>query len=539
MNTTRALPATPASKPRSGGLAEWINRLIAWLTNSSRNAARIRNWIFTGLFLAVVLPIAITTNLAGWKSHLQAIFVSLFVLADLLGALVGVLKLIWFSVTVLFSPPVLWALLLLLAPFLLAWQLAAMYLQDIFELEHTGVARRYIAQAVFADEYTRIRIRSGSIDPKQEESPLIQIGGPGEVLVELDSAALFEAVNGTPRVVGPTTGRGQHEFIHGFERLREVVDLRDLTTDPITIHGRSRDGIPVIAKDVRLVCSISRPNQAASLEQPYPFREEAVRQLVRQQTMPVTPGQSRIVARDDYWKQTYKRWGGTMPGLIQGALGDFISERDLSQFLANIGRTELEAREKEEAEIRQVYAGAAAEESASGQPTVPETPDFTPRSRLTNLFYDFTAGFPKRAENRGVQLAWIGVGTWETPASAELISRNHLEAWRLSRENYLRGHPNALEHLHEDARLQQLQVIIHTNPLSIYQEAVRKQVSGSELARDLLRAYGEQIKTGLDLIERDQKYSPTGSDCRPDQLKDALRILVGFLAHWTTDNETE
>jgi hypothetical protein len=486
-----------------------------------------RNTVWIGLLL-IWIYLTWHANPEAWTLILQNFFVTTFRAGNVPTAIYALNALAIYSLKLIFAANVIRPILVLLAPFLLAWQFAAIYLQDIFELEDVRTARRFIAQLALAGQNERIHIRAGSIKPDEEQSSVIQIGGPGKVQVELDSAALFERSNGEPFVVGPSS-----RFIDGFDRLREVIDLRDMMTDSMTNISRSRDGIPVIAKDIRLIYSVLRANKKASLERPYPFQEKAIRDLVYQQTTTVKPGGPKKISNTDYWRQTYKRWSGSMPGLIRGSLNDFVSEHPLSEFLANIGEVELERLQRLEEEIRLASETMAPGDNpdAPGNAEEPNSPSFTARAAMTNLFYDFTSGFPKKAENRGVQLEWIGVGTWSTPASAKLINESHLEAWRISRENYLRGHPEALRQIQEAACLQELQNLIQEVPLATYREARDAEIPAPEIIRRLLLAYREAIKTAWDLFERDKKSSREAPDI-PEKLTRTLRILNGLLAHY-------
>ncbi len=536
MSSTRLLAkgsGLAAAQDRNGSAeSSSFDRFLTRLLDTTERAARWRRFFTWLIFWIFIIVLAWRDNPQGWIDHFRKIFLSFFIDKDAVNTIVSAFSLLGFAIQALIAPDVLKHILVVLGPFLLAWQIAAVYLQDIFELEHTGIARDYIMQSALASEYDHITIRSGTIDLKNTESPLIQIGGPGRIQVELDSAALFEKVDGSCRVIGPTVEGRHYKFLEGFERIREVIDLRDLSTDSMTNSSRSRDGIQVVAKDVRLVYSVQRGNQKETLEKPFPFIDEAIRQLVFQETTLVTPGQPKIVSREDYWKQTYKRWSGTMPGLIQGALSDFVGEHNLSEFLANIGQIELDALKRIEAENRQSSESMA----ASGEPPTAseielDAPDFTPRTEITNLFYDFASGFPKKAENRGVQLTWIGVGTWGTPASADLISKNHLEAWRISRENYLRGHPQALANIREDACLQEMQNLIQSVVLSTFKDARQQDLPAQEIAHKILTAYREQLGAGWELYERDRKNSPDAVET-PPSLIEALRMINGLLAHY-------
>src|SRR6266498_479294 len=112
-----------------------------------------------------------------------------------------------------------------LAPFFIALQSAAIYLADVFELEHVSVARRFIWAVALTGSDETIRITQGDISEEHRESPTYLIGGPGKVIVDLDSVALFEKPDGTPRVIGPTykETRGK-ATLEGFERFRQAID---------------------------------------------------------------------------------------------------------------------------------------------------------------------------------------------------------------------------------------------------------------------------------------------------------------------------
>jgi hypothetical protein len=129
---------------------------------------------------------------------------------------------------------------------------------------------------------------------------------------------------------------------------------------------------------------------------------------------------------------------------------------------------------------------------------------FTARSLITALFYD-EEGFKKRAAERGFQINWIGVGTWVTPM--EIIPANHLEAWKISRENFLRSDPEELKRLEEDARLQESLRLIQTMPVAKFYNDL-KQASDNDLIDSLIGDYYERIQSAIELFERDGQPLP-------------------------------
>jgi hypothetical protein len=377
-----------------------------------------------------------------------------------------------------------------LAPFFIALQCAALYLADIFELENSvgsgvgvRVAREFIWEVALTGSDKTIRIKQGEIAQEHRLSSNFLIGGPGKVIVDLDSVALFEKPDGTPHVIGPTgkQPRGR-ATIDGFERLRQAIDIRDhyvelRDVDPKSqsVKGRSLDGLPITATDVRLMFSIHRGENPRKTDQnPYPFSEEAVKRIVYKASSEVTPGQPNPSA--------YKfSWINNMIGSIRGQLGAFIAERKLSDFLASIGIPEFERAKQSEAKIaEQVQLLTQQPDDAIKKKEIKPPPEFTPRYKITNLFSEFAEGFTKGTHDKGVELQWIGVGTWKTPTEIDIVPEKHLEAWQLTQQNLKNSSDELMKKAENEAILQKMESLIQKVPLEIYEElnGYGKQSSG-------------------------------------------------------------
>jgi len=337
----------------------------------------------------------------------------------------------------------------------LALIITAVYLDDIFELENLSIAELFVLEAAFALFYRRISIRNGGINPDHLNSPIVQIGGPGIVDVHLENAALFEKVDGSPRVAAPTINRSL--ILDGFERLRQVVDLRDQVVE-MTVSGRTQDGIPITAKDVRLVFSIYRgekkvdPEQA--FNQPYPFSEHAVLDLVYQQERgPWFEGLRRMIRRE----------------LVQ-----FISQHTLSEFLTT-ANVDVQAT------------------------------NLTPRDELSDLFFDFASGFSERARERGVELQWIGVGTWVLPP--QVIPERHMEAWRLSYESRVRRSPHTLLKVREETRTAELLRLIDEIPTTFY-SLLNQEMPDELIMQAMVHSYRERIREAVEIYASQEEPAP-------------------------------
>jgi len=460
---------------------ELLDRLIDvflnWVFDLRAERAQRRARNLTVVFLAIGVTLTlIYYRPTLWAIQLQEVFK--YLLSPQYAAaytgpnpLTSFLNLLLAALT---DPRILQYLPIFVAPFYIAQQLAAFYLADIFELEDINVARNFIAEVALTASDETIRISQGNISDAHKESPNYLIGGPGKVMVDFDSVALFERADGTPHVIGPTgkEPRGK-ATIDGFERFRLALDIRDHHVElrdqddkSQSVKGRSRDGIPITATDVRLMFSIDRgvtPQRSA--EFPYPINPEAIERIAYKSASQVTPDQKEPSA--------YRfSWYNNMLGLIRGRLGGFMSDRNLTEYLATIGAPEVEKSQQREELIAEQVRRLAQQSEDEVSKSSKTPPIFTPREQVTNLFSQFTEEFTKSARNNGVELHWIGVGTWKTPPEIDIVSEKHLEAWKLSQENMKTGNDGAMKKVEGDAALQKMESLIKNVPIDAYNEIV-------------------------------------------------------------------
>jgi hypothetical protein len=425
-------------------------------------AARRRSILFTAFFLVGFL-ISVGYHPSEWFDLLSSI------LSQKQPVDAAINGLIQFLLGMTKDAKLLQYLPVLIAPFFIALQSAAIYLADIFELEDVGVARSFVSGVALTGRDETIRVRNGEVLEQHMETPTFLIGGPGKVVVELDSVALFERADGTPHVIGPTGKEpGGKAILEGFERFRHAfdirnhhVDLRDQDPKSKAVQSRSRDGIPIKATDVRLMFSIYRGEKPeATPEVPYPFSKEAVEQIVFKAASRVTP--------DQPFPSTYEfNWTQKMPGLIRRKLGDFMSEHNLSEYLASTGRPEFEkAKEREKDIVEQIQRISQSEEDVSGRKEIKLPLDFQARYKVKNLFAQFTEGFSSQARSNGVELHWIGVGTWESPK--EIVLDRHLDAWKLTQENLKSSSEKVMTAVENSEVAKKTKELIQKVPIGFY-----------------------------------------------------------------------
>ncbi len=395
-----------------------------------------------------------------------------------------------FIFAVVLHPAVIKHALALYAPFWLMHRVTAIYLADIFE-EPIPTAQHFVMEAAFGRGYSTIHIRQGAVAEQDLDSTIVKIGGPGYVEVDLDSAILFERPDGTPHVILP----GKKEIIDDFERIRRVVDVRDSVETIDLAPTRTRDGIFVGAKNIQFSYSLYRGETPDRKQTPYPCNPTAVENLVYKDGRAVKPGIAP--PRTPEWQSGQFKMGGP----IMGEIGGFIGKRSLSDFLAAIGEPEEKSLFNREQEIEKTSQNLAGVDRIPTNKLPLEAPkDFATRNVLTEAFYSHD-DFVKRMAAKGFQLNWIGVGTWHAPA--EIISANHREAWKISRENLARGSKAALDGVKTETALQEMVRIIQALPIGQFFKNFESLQNGDEQPLDdLLQEYEEIMQRAADLYLR-------------------------------------
>jgi hypothetical protein len=510
---------------------ELFSRLIDAFLNRifdlrPEKSARRTRYLIVLLFASVFIVSLRFYPLDLWAKYIRDIF--LYYLNPSYPAIyVGnpLINFINFIIYVFTDPRIFQYFPVFLAPFFIALQAASLYLADIFELEHVSIARSFIWGVALSGSEETIRVSHGGISEEDRHSPTFLIGGPGKVIVDLDSVALFEKPDGTPRIIGPTGKEPRaRAALEGFERFRQAIDTRDHYVDlrdqdprSQSVESRSLDGIRVTATDVRLMFSVYRGGVKLSSENPYPFSREAIERIIYQATSRVTPELPN--------PSTYEfSWINRMIGLIRGELGTFMSRHKLTAYLASIGTPEIEKlKQREEMIVEQVQQDIqpAQDLSAVKEPKNPS--EFQPRHKISNLFTQFAEQFTKKAHSNGVELQWIGVGTWKT--SIEIVPEKHLEAWKLSNENFYRESPEVLGKLETEAILQKTIALIQDVPIAAHLQTTMEEKELKKAMRSLLLAYHQQLLEAAEFM-RDK------GEAVPPNIEEAISHINNMFGHF-------
>ncbi len=403
---------------------------------------------------------------------------------------------------------------LLMVVYNLARIMAARYLDDVYELGNEDLASDFLEEVTFGYGHERIKINEGKISQRDEESPIILIGGPGSIQVNLDSIALLEKVSGEPEVIYPRSAAWK---IDRFERIREIgkydeagkreyaiINLHDQFISNLSIKSRTKDGIPITAQDIKVMFSILRREKTAidhAQGDAYLFDERAVQALVYNQTIitpePVTPPGMKFP------------WDTTILPLIISELEELITSHTLSEILATISQKEVDSALNNDQTIAQMRLEMTGQQTTAGAQKQSAAPKFKSRSMITAQFFE--KEFKDKAAKLGVAIEWIDIGTWQMPST--LILDKHKEAWNLAQENAKKR--NAVERTkkkHEVTEMIELvnQVIVKNYAKS--PAALKPASKETEKLPDAETSTAEQTKRRVEMQKRDTAAIATAQE---------------------------
>lgn len=306
---------------------------------------------------------------------------------------------------------------LLILAYFLARQRAAKYLDDIFELNDESVATRFIQEVAFGEGEEQITIAEGKVSKSDEKSPIILIGGPGQIMVHLDNAAIMETAQGKPEVI---SAKNEAWKIEGFERLREIgqqdevgkreyaiVNLRNQFVSDLNVIARTKDSIRIEIKDIKLMFSVLREHKhKANHDQekrPFSYDENALLSLVYDQAVITQPYELPTGIKFP--------WDTTVIPLVIGELEKLIQSHTLSEILVSTSQKEIDEITTKEKELEKIRAEITGTPSDTQQAKETQIPSFVPRSNITENFFSLT--FKQKAATLGISIEWIDIGTWE------------------------------------------------------------------------------------------------------------------------------
>ncbi len=433
-----------------------------------------------------------------------------------------------YAYTAFTDPRVLQYLPIFLAPFFIALHAAANYLADVFELDDPRVARHFVQAVALTGSDELIHISKGQVLEEDKKSPVYLIGGPGRVQVDMDSAALFERPDGTPRVIPSDENPANRTVrLDGFERFRDafdlrphLVELRDEEGRSSEIRGRSLDGIPISATDVCFQFTVFRDGQFPNAGNPHPFIQKAVQGLVYNATSTVRPDLPNP-------SKFESNWPDNMVALVRDRLGSFMNDHKLVEYLASFGLPEVDRYNKRADQVASGVNELTSDDDSDVPQAEPiEKPKFYPREEIKfELFNLYATDFTNEQRKKGVELYWIGIGTWRAPVEifpeTRIIPEQHIEAWKLSIENLRKQFQISKGKFRDEATVQEFSTLIQEIPAA-------KPLSAStpteitEAMRELLNAYRLQLIQAVEFMKAKKRKVPEIIVQAVDCLNDVL-----------------
>ncbi len=503
----RRRPPQPITAPPSQGgpLPTTFDGLVNYVLALTRQAGILRAQVFvTVVFLTWLFLAFFRYPASEWRLAIISLSNPGFV-PEITNPLGNFLLMLWRA---FFSWGTLGHILAISLPFWFALQSAAIFLDDIFELKDVKIARQFLWRSAFVALVPNIiHVENGDVRPTDKRSPIYKIGGPGQVRVSLENVAVFEKVDGTPDLIGPTGGNMWYtRNLDGFESFRAAIDVRDQTVTIPDLYARTKDGIPVSVQNVRLLFSVQRQNAFSTLSRPYPYSESAILELV--------------------YNQSQGPWINSITGLVRSTLVRFIGESTLAEIFATVGEPEIARQIERQNNIReQVDRSAPTVETPAadlqGEPSAPGVtpPDpyaavnristnRVPRPQISRRFYEgFTRGFPKLARQRGVRLEWIDIGTWHPAPTAGTVLAQHEEAFRVSAENMVRGDRMVLDELCRQEKAGELLRLIH-EPVYRWFSLVKDGAPRNEIVAELVEEYLGTLRAARDDFSKENLSIP-------------------------------
>jgi len=426
----------------------------------------------------------------------------------------------------------------------LAKKMAARYVADIYELEDEGVATKFLEEVTFGygDDDDGITIDEGRIHKEDETSPIILIGGPGKIQVNLGSAALLEKADGQPHVILP---RKKPWELGRFERIREIdgndaiekfeyaiVNLRDQFVSHLAVRSRTKDGIPIEVTGIKIILHILRKDPGNVDNKPQDngvtLVERAMRTLVYNQTI-ITPEPKSAAGVGFPWDTT------AIP-LVLTELENIITSHSLSEILSSTSQKEVDDAQKNNETIAQMRFELTGQQAVPTSKAHLQPPNFISHDKIKEHF--FTSKFREKAAALGVEIEWIDIGTWnilsetikdkltnakslmhdnaKRRVTVEQSRKTHEmnEIMQLVQSVIIANYDNSAHTRRStDRDLEKLKQFMNEHPELVkdqeYNQLVVKQTGSTKntgaIANDLISAFRKELLAGSILIQREPK----------------------------------
>lgn len=251
------------------------------------------------------------------------------------------------------------------------------YARNIYGIETHNTALLYLIAAFGGVAYPTLKIADGQrkIAPGKVNR-LDRIGGPGYITILPGNVILTERLHNPAGVYSAAS-----IFASRFETIVTTLNLDDQHGEIDKVNAVTKDGIPVVVKDVNFRYRVWSGHQVPSTVggrssiNPYPFTVQAVRSLAY----------NRVVTKDGLTS-----WHNTVTNMIKGSIAEYIAKHQLDQI------------------------------------TAPRYIEADPRKEISDQLK--TAEIRDKLKNVGAQLLWCDIGHFE--AENDQISKQRIDTWK-------------------------------------------------------------------------------------------------------------
>ena len=196
----------------------------------------------------------------------------------------------------------------------------SLYVQDIYSLSTFRLALTYVLASMFGSDRLTITIDNGvkQLD-KKEDNLIDKIGGPGYVVIQPGSAAMFRELR------RPTEGAVSTTYFLGpFETIAQTASLDEQQGDKTSITAMTRDGIKVEINDVHFRYRAKQEEIKGvpvrrTPEKPYPVSDDTLRNM--------TLNLQALKDKTETWQDAVER-------AVVGEISDFVSANRIDDMTA-------------------------------------------------------------------------------------------------------------------------------------------------------------------------------------------------------------
>ncbi|MCL4298569.1 MAG: SPFH/Band 7/PHB domain protein [Anaerolineae bacterium] len=197
--------------------------------------------------------------------------------------------------------------------------IAGLFVKMVYSLDSWGAGFRFTVLCLFGRPwpfpYPFAVISEGKVRDTDQRKFIAnrQLGGPGKIIIQNDSAVVLERYGRISRVEGPGL-----VFLDRSERIREILDLRPQVRTIPAARAYTKDGIAVDTEiSVRFQIRCGSP----CLEKPYPASKAALEQAARAEARRIAD--SGLPGRFD--------WKGRVMGNVDSTLREIVAGKSLDQ----------------------------------------------------------------------------------------------------------------------------------------------------------------------------------------------------------------